>query len=127
MILVGRIDREWHTVQTLAADHATEAFRMVRFAIGPQYTLENRFHAHRALFQRVQVVFFAARLPLERIEWFPLQIDLALTALEAVDVIDLLHGRATGIFADHRVATLNTRAEILWIRIVAAHVHRLHK
>lgn len=127
MILIGRIDRERHTVQTFAADNTTKAFRMVRLAIGPQNTFENRFHAHRTLFQCVQVVLFTARFTFERIKWFPLQIDLALTTLEAIDVIDLLHGRASGILTDHRIPTLHTSAEILRIRIIAAHVHRLHK
>lgn len=127
MILIGRIDCEWHTVQTLAADDTTEALGMIRFAVGAQNTFENRFHAHRTLLQRIQVVLFTAWFVVERIEWFALQRTLTLHTLEAIDVINLLHGRAAGILADHSIATLHTSAKYFRIGIIAAHVHRLHQ
>lgn len=124
MILIGGINGEWNTVQTFAAHNATKAFWMVWFAIGSKNSLKNRFNTNRTLFQCVQIVFFTARFTVERIKWFSLQIDLALTARKTLNVIDLLHGRATRSFANHSFTALHTNTKTVRI---SAHIHRLYQ
>lgn len=124
MVLIGCIDGEWDTIQALAAHNAAKTLWMVWFAVGTKDSFENRFHTNRTLFERVQVVLFAARFAVKRIKWFSLQIDLALAARKAFNVIDLLHGRTAGSFADHLFAALYTNPKTLRI---GAHIHRLHQ
>lgn len=110
MVLVCGVHGERHAVQTLVAHHTAEATRMVWLARRTQNALQNRLHANRTLFQRVQVVLLAARLAVERVERLSLQVDLALATREARYVVDLLHGRASRRLAHHSLAALHASA-----------------
>lgn len=64
--LVVAIDCKWNTIQTLGANHASEAVWMVRLASSPKDTIQNRFFAHRALFKCIlkkSVNYFINKFP----------------------------------------------------------------
>lgn len=110
MILIGGVHSKRNAVQTLFANHTAKTTRMVGLARGPKDALQNRSHADRTFLQCVQVVLLAAWLAVQSVERFSLQIDLALATGEARYMVYLLHGRASGGFADHTFATLNACA-----------------
>lgn len=124
VILIGSINGERDTVQTFTAYNAAKAFWMVWFTVGTKDSLKNRLNTNRTLFKRIQIILLTARLAIERIKWFSLQIDLALAACEALNVIDLLHGRAARSFANHFFSAMHTDSKTLRI---SAHIHRLHQ
>lgn len=70
--LVGRVHGEWDSIEGFSADYAREALRMVGLSGGPEDAFENRLQADGALFERVEIVFFAVRLAVQGVEWFAL-------------------------------------------------------
>lgn len=121
VILISSIDCEWYAIEALAANNTAKTSRMIWFTGGPQYSFQNRFHTHRALFKRVQIVFLATWLPVQSVKWFTLQIDLTLAACKASNVINLLHSCTAGTFANHSFAALHTNAYFKHIQLKLIH------
>lgn len=120
--LVGCVDGERNAIQALAAHDAGEALRVVRLAGGPEDALQDRLLTHGALLERVQVVLLAEGLAVDRVEGLALQVDLALAAGEALDVVDLVHGRAARVLAHDPAAALDAVPEVVAAQVVARRV-----
>ena len=125
MNLIRRIDRKRNAVQTLAAHDARETFRMIRLASRPQNTVKNWFSTDRTLFERVQIVLLAVRLPVHSVKRFSLQVNSAVSAREARRVPHFLHRGATAVRSDDALLAPGAHAEA--IAVLHLVVHALHQ
>ena len=125
MYLIRSVHSEWYTIQTLSANDAGEAGRMIRFAGSSQYSIQYRFRANTALFQSIKIVLLAVGFALQRVERFALQIDLAHETAEAIYVKDLVHRRTSSSFSLDLAAAL--RADAVYIAIFVIIFHPLNQ
>lgn len=125
MYLICSIHSEWYTIQTLSANNAGEARRMIRFAGSSQYSIQYRSRANATLFQSVEIILLAVGLALQRVERFTLQIDLAHEAAKTIYVKDLVHRRTSSSFSLDLVSAL--RADAVYIAIFVIICHSLNQ
>lgn len=123
--LVSGVHGERYTVQTLSANHAGEAGRVIRLAGGSQYSIQYRSDADTTLLQGVEIVLLAVRLAFQRVEGLSLQIDLTHEAAEAAYMENLVHRRAPGAFSLDLAPTL--RANTINVAIFAVISHPLNQ
>ena len=123
--LIGSIDGEWNSIQTLSANDARKARRMIWFSGSSQYPIENRPSADATLFQRIKIVLLAVRFTLERVEWFSLKIDTTHEAAETINMKYFVHCRATCAFSLDSFAALCT--DTINIAVLLRILHSLYQ
>lgn len=124
--LIVNVDREGYAIETLVADAAPEAARVIRFAHGLQYHFHDEVAANRAFLGRllktgIQVILLAIDPPMNVVEGFAAESPSAGTAYEAIGMIEIAHCLTCLSGAGHFLTTCMANAEILALFLLLFH------
>lgn len=119
------IHGERDPIQAAVAHHTGKAVRMIGLPSGSENPLHDRFGAHTALLQGINVAGLTVGFLLHSIEGLPSELVVADDAGETIHVEDLIHGSASCPFPNYIFPTASTAAKVFisrWIFHVIKHL-----